>query len=135
VLICKVGSVLCGIPPIAFSTEALYVATPWHTAPTDNEVIRMHAQHTETKTHTNAYASGTLFWITYVFHERVLGQVQVKAWHPLHYGVGHHDVCEGADHAVPVPRAGPGGQPATLFVRVQPACVAHFASKDSAGEI
>jgi hypothetical protein len=43
VLICKVGSVLCGIPPIAFSTEALYVATPWHTAPTDNEVIRMHA--------------------------------------------------------------------------------------------
>jgi hypothetical protein len=43
VLICKIGSVLCGIPSIAFSTEALYAATPWHACPTDNEVVRIHA--------------------------------------------------------------------------------------------
>jgi hypothetical protein len=80
-----------------------------------------HAQHTETTTHTNAYTAETLFRITYILHERVLGQVQVKARHTLNYGIGHHDVCEGADHAVPVSRAGPGRQPASLFVRVQPA--------------
>jgi hypothetical protein len=43
VLYCKLTSVLCGIPPTAYSTEALYAATPWHSAPTDNEVIRIHA--------------------------------------------------------------------------------------------